>query len=79
MSVLNLIDGERHFLALGVVLLYLVGLCHLEVVACHDSLDAVGQSLFFLFSNGALGEMVHKREDATHDDCYQRQYQHHIH
>ena len=79
LSVLNLIDGECHFLAFGIVLLYLVSLCHLEVVACHNSLDAVCQCLFLLLCDGTLSEMVHISENTTHDDCYQRQYQHHIH
>ena len=77
LSVLHIIYNIDELLAVD-VLLHFHRVCHGEFVTHHDGLDAVGQSLLFLFTDGALGEMVHVGKDATHDDCYQRKYQHHI-
>ena len=78
LGILSFVNHINQLLALGIGLLYGIGVSYLQVVDTHHRLDTIGQRLGFLIGNRTLGKVVHKSQDTTHDNCYSGEHQHHI-
>ena len=77
LGILCLIENKSKFLATHILT---DGISHRDsnVINSHHTLDSIGKSLFFLLGDRSFSQVVHVRENPSHDDGHSSEYQHHI-